>query len=215
MARDTAQLAVAPLRGRVAAARSVALGLLMVLASACSTTASNNYQDMARNAGEAIRASTLGPGDTLAIRVYQDKAMSGVYEVDRDGGFDFPYAGHVVVEGLTASQVGRLLQRKLANGYYRDPHVMVSIKSLNSKKIFVLGQVKKPGRFRYVDNMSVVEAITLAAGFAALAERNYVIVTRRSQRIPVPVEKIMQGLAPNFLVRPGDLIYVPKGVLAQ
>ena len=189
--------------------------LLASVLCACATTASNQYQQLGRQVGDLVQGSTLGPGDVLQIRVYEDKEMGGQYEIARDGGIDFPYAGRVTVEGLTAPQVAKLLRQKLEAGFYRDPHVMVSVKSFNSKKVFILGEVKKPGRLQYVDNMTVVEAITLAGGFETLAERNYVIVTRRAKRIPVPVEKIMQGLAPNFMVRPGDLVYVPRGVLAQ
>ena len=78
-------------------------------------------------------------------------------------------------------------------------------------------EVKAPGRFAYTDNMTIVEAVTLAGGFAAMAERNYAIVTRMDatgeRRIPVPVDKIMQGLAVNFQVQPGDIIYIPETIL--
>ncbi|HAN30052.1 MAG TPA: polysaccharide biosynthesis protein [Myxococcales bacterium] len=194
---------------------SLLVACCILCMSSCATTASNRYQELGRDVGDLVQGSTLGPGDILSIRVYEDKEMGGDYEIARDGGIDFPYAGRVTVEGLNAPQIAKLIRQKLANGFYRDPHVNVAVKSFNSKKVFVLGEVKKPGRLQYVDNMTVVEAITLAGGFETLAERNYVIVTRREQRIPVPVEKIMQGLASNFLVRPGDLVYVPRGVLAQ
>jgi polysaccharide export outer membrane protein len=81
----------------------------------------------------------------------------------------------------------------------------------------VLGEVKSPGRFNYGDRMTIVEAVTLAGGFTTLAERNYAIVTRGeaagTRRVAVPVEKIMQGLAANFLLQPGDIVFVPETIL--
>lgn len=197
------------------AARTAALTCLMTIVTlaGCSTTATTGYRDVARDVRGAMQASTLGPGDVIDVRVYLHEDLKGKYELSPKGQINFPLIGLITIEGLTATQVSSLIQQKLANGYLREPHVIVSVLNFNSKKVFVLGQVKKPGRFRYVDNMSVVEAITLAGGFSGLAEKNYVIVTRGARRIPVPVEKIMQGLAANFVVRPGDLIYVPQRVL--
>ncbi len=195
---------------------SASLRLVLVAAiamSACSTTANGNYRDIARDVRGAMQASTLGPGDVISVRVYLHKDLKGDYELSPVGQINFPLIGLITLEGLTATQVSRLVRQKLLNGYLRDPHVIVSVLNFNSKKVFVLGQVKKSGRFRYVDNMTVIEAITMAGGFGPLAEKNYVIVTRGTHRIPVPVEKIMQGLAANFVIRPGDLIYVPQRVL--
>ncbi|MCO4761601.1 MAG: polysaccharide export protein [Myxococcales bacterium] len=179
----------------------------------CSTAANGNYQNIARDVRGAMQASTLGPGDVINVRVYLHEDLKGEYEVSPVGQINFPLIGLITIEGLTAAQVSSLVRGKLAKGFLRDPHVIVTVSHFNSKKVFVLGQVKKSGRFRYVDNMTVVEAITLAGGFGSMAEKNYVIITRGTRRIPVPVEKIMQGLAPNFGIRPGDLVYVPQRVL--
>ena len=165
----------------------------------------------------AIQAASLGPGDEFDVRVYEETALSGSHVVSPTGQIDFPLVGTVTVEGLVASQVAALLRQRLAQGFLKHPYVTVQVKQLSSKKIFVLGEVKNPGRFGFTDNMTIVEAVTLAGGFASLAERNYAIVTRieptGERRIPVPVDKIMQGLAANFMVQPGDIIYVPETIL--
>ncbi len=191
--------------------------LLGVLHGGCSATASTGYSDVHVDVRSAIQAASLGPGDEFEVRVYEETALSGPHTVSPTGQIDYPLIGTVTVEGLVASQVAALLRQKLAQGYLKHPYVTVSVKTLSSKKIFVLGEVKAPGRFAYTDNMSIVEAVTLAGGFASMAERNYAIVTRidatGEKRIPVPVDKIMQGLAVNFQVQPGDIIYVPETIL--
>ena len=110
-----------------------------------------------------------------------------------------------------------MLRRSLKQRFLRQPYVTVQVKNLSSKKVFVLGEVRSPGRFQFSEHMTIVEAVTLAGGFGSLAERNYTIVTRSDgagqHRIAVPVEKIMQGLAANFPLQPGDIVFVPETVL--
>jgi polysaccharide export outer membrane protein len=184
---------------------------------ACGSTAPATYSEVPAEVRSAIQAAALGPGDEFEARVYEEPNLSGVYIVSPAGQIDFPLIGTLTVEGLTGSQVAALLRQKLSAGFLRNPSVTVQVKSLSSKKVFVLGEVKAPGRFAFTERMTVVEAITLAGGFGQLAEKNYTIVTRNEaagkRRIPVPVEKIMQGLATNFVLQPGDIVYVPETVL--
>ncbi len=180
---------------------------------ACSSTASSRYRDIEVDLRSAVQASALGPRDLIQVRVYQHKDLTADFEISPTGEIDFPLVGKLTVEGLVPSQVASLIKRKLSEGYIKKPHVNVQVKAFNSKKVFVLGKVKKPGRFTYSDSMTVIEAVTLAGGFGNLAERNYTIVTRAGRRIPVPVEKIMQGLAANFRLQPGDIVYIPETIL--
>jgi polysaccharide export outer membrane protein len=183
------------------------------LALACSPVATESYRDVSSDLRDAVAASTLGPGDVVAIRVYLHPDLNGDFEVSASGTITFPLLGDVTCEGLTASELGARLRDGLATGFLRDPHVVVGIKAFNSKKVYVLGQVAKPGRLAFSSGMTIIEALTLAGGFSALAEKNYTIVTRNDRRIALPVEKIMQGLARNFVLQPGDIVYVPKSVL--
>jgi polysaccharide export outer membrane protein len=90
------------------------------------------------------------------------------------------------------------------------------VKEQTSKKIYLLGQVAKPGMLSYTPAMSVVEAITLAGGFSALASKNGTTITRtedgRKTIIKVPVDDIGNGKAKNVLLRPGDIISVPERI---
>ena len=185
----------------------------IMLCHSCSTTATSRYRDIEVDLRSAVQASALGPRDLIQIRVYQHKDLTADFEISPTGEIDFPLIGTLTVEGMVPSQVATLVKRKLSEGFIKSPHVNVQVKAFNSKKVFVLGRVQKPGRFAYSDSMTVIEAVTLAGGFADLAERNYTIVTRGDRRIPVPVEKIMQGLAANFRLQPGDIVYVPETIL--
>lgn len=161
-----------------------------------------------------LPATTLGVGDVFEVRVYQEKELSGTYRVGSDGFFDFPLIGRVKAEGETPSSLSQHITERLASEYLRDPQVSVFVKEFNSKKVFVLGEVNKPGTFRFEDDMTIVQAITLAGGFKNLADKDRTVVTRRrgerEQKFVVPVEKIGKGQAQNIELKAGDIIFVPQ-----
>lgn len=159
-------------------------------------------------------STTLGAGDIFEVKVYGEPDLSGIFRVSSDGFVNFPLIGKIKVEGLPAIKVEEIIITKLKDGYLRDPQVSVFIKEYNSKKIFVFGEVQKPGTFIYDDNMTIIQAITLAGGFTKLADKNKVCVTRiennQEKRIYLPVEDIGKGKEKNFFLRPGDIIFVPE-----
>jgi protein involved in polysaccharide export with SLBB domain len=160
------------------------------------------------------RGNTLGTGDLLEIRVFQEQDLSGAYRISPEGTIDFPLCGKVEMAGKTASRAADALRACLGNGYLKNPQVSVLIREFNSKKVFVFGEVQKPGTFPFEDNMSVIQAITLAGGFTKVASKNNTNVTRlvdgQERKIRVPVEDIGVGRERNFPLRPGDIVFVPE-----
>ena len=161
-------------------------------------------------------ASTLGPGDVIEVRVYGEPELSGVYQVGTDGHIICPLCKEVPVGGLTANAAAETIRDCLARKYMRDPQVSVLVKEYNSKKVFVFGEVQKPGTFPYQDGMSVVQAVTLAGGFTKTAAQNSTSVTRHvggtETKIKVSVQDIALGKASNFTLEPGDIVYVPESL---
>jgi polysaccharide export outer membrane protein len=164
----------------------------------------------------AIAASSLGPGDLFEVRVYGEPELSGVYQVGADGEVIFPLCQRVVVGGLAPNAAAGRLRACLAERFMRDPQVSVLVKAYNSKKVFVFGEVQKPGTFTFEDGMSIVQAVTLAGGFTKVAAQNSTSVTRRvngqEQKIRVSVQDIAVGKAPNFTLEPGDIVFVPESL---
>lgn len=162
-------------------------------------------------------ATRFGPGDDFEVRLVGEADLSGVYRVAPDGTFDFPYCGRLTVQGLIVSEVASKLQKCLKDGkFYNDPQVVVVGRTIGAyRKIFVYGNVQKAGPFPFGDNMSVVEAIALAGGFSQFAGQNQISVIRptadgKEEKYKVAVQDIGLGRAPNFLLRPGDIVYVPE-----
>jgi polysaccharide export outer membrane protein len=160
--------------------------------------------------------TALGPGDVFVVEVFGEKELSGKYRVAANGTIDYPLLKNVKVGGMTPTEVAAMLRKRLAQGYLKDPSVSVFVETYNSKKISVLGQVSKPGTFNYMNNMSIIEAITLAGGFTPIASKNDVTVTRtengKTRRFLVPVDDVGEGRAANYLLRPGDIVQVPERI---
>jgi polysaccharide export outer membrane protein len=166
---------------------------------------------------ERLQAATLEIGDVFDVRVYGEKELSGTFRVGPDGSIRFPLINQVNVKGLTAEAIADLLRKRLEDGFFRTPQVVVFVKEFRSKKVFVLGEVVKPGTFPYETGMNIVQVITMAGGLGPLSAANRTVLTRvqdnEEQRIVVPVNDISKGHRPNILLVPGDIIFVPESIL--
>jgi len=160
-----------------------------------------------------VPLTALGPGDVFEVKVYGEDDLSGIYRVASDGGINFPLIGKVEVNNRTASDVSDLIADGLKQ-FIKDPSVSVFVKEYNSKKVYVFGQVQRPGTFPYEDGMNIIQAITLSGGFGPLADQNGTFVTRLvdgvEQRVEIKVRSIGEGKATNFRLQPGDIVYVPE-----
>jgi polysaccharide export outer membrane protein len=163
-----------------------------------------------------LTSARLGAGDIFEVRVFQEPELSGIFQVGPQGDIIFPLCRRVVLGGLTANAAAEALRACLAEGFLRNPQVSVLVKEYNSKKVFVFGEVQKPGTFLFEDGMSVVQALTLAGGFTRNAAQNSTSVTRhvngQEVKVKVNVQDIALGKAPNFLLEPGDIVYVPESM---
>jgi polysaccharide export outer membrane protein len=203
-----------PLFRRVA---SLVLGAL-VLASlvlgafACGPTAPR-YR-AARGETQA-EDTVVGPGDVFDVRVYDEEDLSAEYRVEGDGTIDFPLVGRIEVAGLDPTAIAELIRDRLRDGEYLvAPHVSVRVQEYNSRRVSVIGAVREPGSYPISSRMGVVEAVSLAGGFTALANRDGTLLTRRVdgelRTFSVPVDRISSGQEPDVTVRAGDILHVPE-----
>ena len=162
---------------------------------------------------EEDHLSYIGAGDKINIQVYNEKELSGVYQVSPEGYIIFPFIGEIKVDGLNIFSLAMKISSKLKEGYLKEPNVTVSVEEFVSKRIFVLGQVKKAGSFPIRRRMSVIEAISLAGGFTNLADLSNVVVTRKGgdgmeKRFVVDIKSIVNGAKENFYLDAGDIVFV-------
>ena len=164
---------------------------------------------------QLIPMTVLGPGDVFEVRVYGEEDLSGTYRVASDGGINFPLVGKVEVANRTPTEVSDELTAGLRN-FIKQPSVSVFVKEFTSKKVYVFGQVQRPGTFSFEDGMNIIQAITLAGGFGTMADQNGAFVTRtvngKEERVEIKVKSIGEGKEANFRLQPGDIVYVPESI---
>ncbi len=164
---------------------------------------------------DVVEDTTIGGGDVFGVRVYGEEDLSSDYRVSQDGTIDFPLIGRLHVAGLEPTQVADALQDRLREGrILAAPQVSIVVREYNSKRVSVLGAVRTPGSFPMRSGLRVVEAISLAGGFTALANRDATIVTRRIgnevRRFRVSVDQITSGHEPDVPLRAGDIVHIPE-----
>ncbi|MEZ4401402.1 MAG: polysaccharide biosynthesis/export family protein [Kofleriaceae bacterium] len=197
--------------------RLVALVAAVALGTACGDPPPSNYPTQSY----FLEDNQLGPDDQLDVVVYLGggtqklEDVSKVYPVSADGSLSFPMIGTVNVAGRSPADVEQEIKTRLADGYIVNPNVTVQVKEYKSKKVSILGEVRKAGTLSWRPAMTISEAVSDANGFTAMAKPNAVVVTRRItdaqvEKYTVPVEKISNNRAPQFYLRPGDSVYVPK-----
>jgi polysaccharide export outer membrane protein len=159
--------------------------------------------------------TVVGPGDVFDVRVYDEEDLSAEYRVENDGTIDFPLVGRIEVAGLVPTVIAERIRDRLRDGQFLiAPHVSVRVQEYNSRRVSVIGAVREPGSYPIGSRMGVVEAVSLAGGFTALANRDATLLTRRIEgelrTFSVPVDRISSGQEPDVTVRAGDILHVPE-----
>ena len=162
----------------------------------------------------------LGPEDIIDVVVWRNIDLTRNDIVIRpDGKVSLPLIGDVTAEGLTADQLAKNITEKY-KAYKENPAVSVSVKAVNSYRIYVLGEVRSPGTFPLKSYATVLQAISIAGGFTEFASKNAIQVVRHTVdengmskeiRIPVNYDSLLseKGTDYNFTLRSGDTIVVP------
>lgn len=172
----------------------------------------------------------VGAQDVLAITLYDQQDLSGKYTVEADGTFTFPLIGRVKAGGLTMREVEQALRTELSNGFFKNPQVSVAVEQYRSQRVFVMGEVRTPGPYPLVGNMTLIEALARAGSTTEYAAGEALIVRSADARpstgpvlpeedkgasvIHVDVKALQMGrLSDNAALRDGDTIFVPRAEL--
>jgi len=118
----------------------------------------------------------IGSADVLEITVYGEEDLTKEVRVSEAGHITYPLLGQVKVSGLTSSQIERSLTDKLGARFLVNPQVNVFVKAFS--KVFVYGEVEKPGAFPLAGRVTVLEAITMAEGLTEVASSKNVKIIR-------------------------------------
>lgn len=170
----------------------------------------------------------IGATDVLGIKVFGEEALSNNFTVDSDGSITFPLLGRVQVGGKTTREIEEHLTKLLKGDYIRNPQVAVEIATYRSRSIFVIGEVKSPGRYTINGPQTLLEVIA-HAGSTTPAASDTIIVQRYKDGIAaavaapalpgdsqalevfrVSLTELREGrLTANILLQDSDTIIVP------
>jgi polysaccharide export outer membrane protein len=155
----------------------------------------------------------IGPDDTLHITVWKEPDMSAALPVRSDGKISLPLLDDVQAAGLTPLQLKDSIKEKLKK-YISDPRVTVVVTAMNSRRIFVTGEVTHTGTMALLPNMTMLQALA-SAGFTQFANLKgiYLLRTENGQQVKLPFnyKEVVKGRHPeqNIMLKPGDTIVVP------
>ncbi len=145
----------------------------------------------------------LGAGDKLKVTVFGEESLSGEFEVDGQGIVSLPLVNNIEAGGKDVREFEKIVTAKLADGYLVKPRVSVEV--LNFRPFFILGEVKKPGSYPYVNGLTVLNAIALAGGYNYRARTDRVLIRDNSNNSKNEFEA-----DEDIKVMPGDIIRVTE-----
>jgi polysaccharide export outer membrane protein len=170
----------------------------------------------------------IGPQDVLRVVVFEEPTLSGTYRIDADGSFQYPFLGRVAAAGKSLRDLEQQLSKQLETGFVRRAQVTVEVEQFRSRSLFVIGEVRSPGKFPITGQMTVLEALA-AAGSVTANAGSEVLVLRTPAQAPDAVQPAspleaseanvrrvnladlqLGKLSENIPLQEGDTVFVPK-----
>ncbi len=152
--------------------------------------------------GSLGRDYKLGYGDKLKLTVFGEPELSGEFEVDASGRIAMPLIGPVDAVGLTIEQFTRGATARLGDGFLKNPRLNVEV--INYRPIYVHGEVRSGGEFKFKNGLRVRDAVAMAGGYTYRADQGFVLLARDNQ----PAVRV--ALPSNISLLPGDNLRIPE-----
>ena len=193
---------------------------IFFLFSSCTTEekVSKNKKNMIIKLNANIKTSDiLGINDLIEIRVYGESDLKRVYRINTSGIIIYPIIGKVKVIDRSIYDLTKEMEGKLKKNFFKDPQITIFLKESNSRKVYILGQVKKPGAYSYKHKLTLLKLIATSGGLTNVADFNKIILKREVdgevKSITIEVSLIIKGLMDDLLLSPEDIIYVSESWL--
>lgn len=145
----------------------------------------------------------LDSGDRLRVVVFGQDNLSRTYSVDGSGFISMPLIGGVKARGATSFELEDKIAAQLRSKYVKDPKVTVEV--VTHRPFFILGEVRRPGQFAYVNGMTVQTAVAIAGGYTERAREKKFKLTRKSNGRTATLL-----VSSDYRLEPGDTIYVKE-----
>lgn len=158
----------------------------------------------------------VGEQDVISVAVWGQEELSVSVPVRPDGRISMPLVGEIVAAGRTPEQIRQAIEGILPQYFTTRQTVSIIVTEINSKKVFVLGQVASSGVYDMQRPLSILQIIAMAGGITEFADRNGITVIRHlpdgvEQRIGFDYKKAVSNKVAglDFFLQPGDIVVVP------
>ncbi len=164
---------------------------------------------------------SISHGDEIGLRFTPQIEMNSVFKVRPDGKIAFDLIGELPVAGLAPAELASTLE-ELYSVYLRTPSINVVLREFESRRIYVLGEVRKPGMYPLLGPFTLIQAISTAGGWTPDARTQEIMIVRKAAdntpfSFKVNLKEMMAKgeVSGDFHIRNQDIIYVPKGKIAS
>src|SRR5215469_11531548 len=154
----------------------------------------------------------IGPQDVLQIDVWKEPEITRTIPVRPDGKISLPLLNDVQAAGLTAMELAGKIREGLTK-YLTNPQVTVTVTQINSRRVYVTGEVAKSGALPLLPGMTALQALSSSGGFTQFAREKgiYILRTERGKQVKLPYSyrDVLKGRQEDIVLQPGDVIVVP------
>jgi protein involved in polysaccharide export with SLBB domain len=196
--------------------------VLIIMFAACSTTPSSGPQAMqGAMAAEPLADYKLRAGDDIEIKFFYHPGLNERLLIGPDGKMSLQLVGQVLAAGLTSSQLEEVLTREYAK-YLENYSIIVVVRAYSGLRVYVGGEVGRPGFLSLRGNMSILQGIFTAGGFTNYAKPENVILVRKGPEnrpvaMVVDLSTVISGehLENDIYLMPSDIVYVPMTFIGK
>jgi polysaccharide export outer membrane protein len=161
---------------------------------------------------------TIGPQDVLEILVFGVPELSGTLLVAGNGTIQLPLLGETPAAGRTARQLQSDLATRLGAEYLQNPQVLVTVKEFNSRSVTLTGEISKPGVYPLKGEMSLLQLVATAGGFAEGSDSTVLIMRNTGGKraaAQFDISDIEKGKATDPALQAGDTVVAGSSVIKQ
>ncbi|HXM94121.1 MAG TPA: polysaccharide biosynthesis/export family protein [Candidatus Dormibacteraeota bacterium] len=186
-------------------------------AQASAATPGQKTEPKANTSNPATPATTdteykIGPQDVVQIDVWKEPEITRTIPVRPDGKISLPLLNDVQAAGLTAMQLASNIREGLTK-FLNNPQVTVTVTQINSRRVFVTGEVIRSGALPLLPGMTVLQALSSSGGFTQFAKEKAIYILRNENGKQVKhlynYKDVLKGKTEDILLEPGDVIVVP------
>lgn len=203
----------------IAALITLLAGPTLTLGNTARNSGGQAHPDAKNTASAPVEATqdpnyVIGAQDVLSVAVWKEPELTLTVPVRPDGKISMPLLNDIQAAGLTPMQLMSQITGRLKK-FVTDPQVTVIVTQMNSQRVFIMGEVSRPGAYPLLHGATVLQALSASGGFTQFANTKKIYILRivdgKQEKYPFDYKAVVSGKRPdlNMLVKAGDTIVVP------